>query len=230
MYKTTKMENGRLGIMENYIKEITKDLEPNWIQKVIECRDKTIEAGKAGPNFDKIAKGASWARLEDCLMVYAMVRYYKPHAILEIGTYIGTVTNVMMQAMFDNGSRTGIIYTIDKNNVYVPLEEYKGNVVYYNNISTKIVKRLKHNHVTIDFCFVDAGLKDDDARMIKKMMKNGVVFVTHDYKDGEKGVRNVEQMVKVCEDSKVYKPNMQGVGYDVGFGVNINSSVGVLIE
>ena len=214
--------------MKNYIKEITKDLEPGWIDKVIKIRDETIEHGKKHPNFKKVGKSASWASLEDCLMVYAMVRYYKPKTIVEIGTYIGTITRVMSIAMAHNKSKKpGAILTCDKNNVYAPIGGDKFRVFYSNEMSTSFLKKVKKG--TIDFCFIDGGFKDKDNKRLKKLYKNKVVFATHDYKPDQKGIRNIKAMKKVTKDPVVYKPTEQGIGYDVGLDYNINSSVGVLI-
>ena len=65
--------------------------------------------------------------------------------------------------------------------------------------------------------------------MLMKLIINGIVFATHDYKPEQKGIRNIKAMKKVTKDPTIYKPEKQGVGYDVGLSHNINSSVGVLI-
>ena len=214
--------------MQEYIKEITKKLKPKWEYDVIKVRNETIKRGQEHNNFEKVNKGASWASLQDVLMVYALVRYYKPHAILEIGTYIGTLTHVMDKAMKDNGTKNGIIFTCDKNFVYI--NDYNENIQYYNCISTKLLKKLKNHHVKIDFCFIDGGLKHGDNKLIKSLFNNKVIFATHDYKQGQKGVKNIKLMEKIFKESKAYIPENQGVGYCLPEMTSpINSSVGVLV-
>jgi len=216
--------------MKNYIKEITKDLEPGWIDRVIEIRDATIKHGQKHPNFKKVNKAASWASLEDCLMVYAMVRYYKPLSLLEIGTYIGTVTRVMERAGIDSDGIHPTIWTCDKNKVYeAEKKSHFMRIRYMNGLSSKVIRSMNKRQVSIDFCFIDGGLKPGDAKLLKKLYRDKIVFATHDYKPDQKGIRNIKAMKKVTKNPTIYKPTKQGIGYDVGLDYNLNSSVGVLI-
>lgn len=185
---------------------------------------------KKHKNYDSVGKAESWASMPDCLMVYLMVNYYKPKVVLEIGTYSGTITHIIV-----NGNESvEKVYTCDKNNVFH--NRVPSIVKYTNSLSTPFLKSLIKKGVKIDFCFVDANLQGGlkDAKLIKKLFgDNRVVFSTHDYAPGQKGVTNIDKMINVLGGSdrrfEVITPDKYKVGYDVD-GIKINSSVAVIEE
>ena len=216
--------------MREYIEKLVEDRSLttayNFVKALSERRATITENH---PNYKKVGKANSWASLPDCMMVVLMVRYYKPKIILEIGTYSGTVTNIMAANL-----NVEKIYTCDKNNVF---ENNVPNFIEYtNSLSTTFLKDLYKRGVKIDFCFVDANLQGGlkDTKLIKKLFgDNRVVFCTHDYADGQKGITNIDKMINVLGGSdrkfEVITPEKYKIGYDVD-GIKINSSCAVIEE
>jgi hypothetical protein len=157
--------------------------------------------------------------LPDALYIYEVIKKYKPKVVLEIGTWIGTVTRIITEAM------DGKVYTCDKKHVFnkaVIKPPDRDRVKYYNCKSTKLLKKLSKKGIKIDFCFVDACLQRGDNKLIKSLFRDRVVFATHDYKlPGDKGVRNVELMYKVCNPAE---------RFIIFIGPPENSSVAIIEE
>lgn len=160
--------------------------------------------------------------LQDAWYIYLLIRHYKPKIVLEIGTWIGTITYIIGQA-FEDMRYDGLIYTCDKRNVFKGPPSY---IKYYNCISTKLLKKLIKKHRKIDFCFADANLQKKDPKLIKSLFRNKVTFATHDYKlPNDKGVTNIMKMKRVCDNPRIMTPEPFEL-----FGNKINSSVAVLEE
>lgn len=163
--------------------------------------------------------------LPDALYVYTLIRKYKPKVVVELGTWIGTVTRVIMLGMFDNDNENiGDIYTCDKRHAYLTIND---KVKYYNCKSTKMLKKLSKEGIKIDFCFVDACLQKKDPKLIKGLFRDKVVFATHDFKEpDDKGIRNIKLMKDLLKKKDIGIVSTK----TTLFGNQINNSVALLEE
>lgn len=208
------------------MEKFAQQLEENWIDKVIKLFDETTNGANKNRKYRKSKKLKSWASLPDCLYIYLLIRYYRPEVIVEVGTLTGTVTNIMWNAMLDNGYM-GKIYTCDKTDVF----NYWGKepkafpyINYFHLESDKMLSKLIKKSVKIDFCFYDAQLMKGDNKKLLKLYRERQIFATHDFKDGEKGNRNIAKMIKKNPNGKTIKPEPFKIN-----GQKINSSVAIIV-
>jgi len=170
-------------------------------QQLKEIRDDIVSRGKRGPKFKKLARGKEGAKyedpdnleesgsitLEDCEVLYALVKGEDPKVIFEIGTWFGVSAAIMRKAA--PGAQ---IYTCDFHNVCILEDDTINRMKMPSNFA---LKKLQKRGVKIDFVFADGQVLDGDARRLVKM---GVkTFITHDYEKGKKGERNIHTMGKV---------------------------------
>lgn len=136
---------------------------------------------------------------EDCFLLYSLIQEWRPNTIVEIGTWFGTSAMIMAKAMIDAGIQ-GRIYTCDKHDVYCPGEPYSDLIKYKNMQSGEFLKRLLKKRVAADMFFVDASLKGNDHKLIRKLRNGKLRFVGHDYH--QKGKRNCGLMKQAVKSLK----------------------------
>jgi predicted O-methyltransferase YrrM len=125
--------------------------------------------------------------LDDAELLRGLVKSLNPHIIVEIGTFIGTSTVVMAQALKENGS-VGKIYTVDKNMLEVEKKLVEHGlddlvVLHYLDsykFSENIVKQLPR----IDFVFYDGTATKEQYRrhfdLLRTKMPKGSIYAVHD--------------------------------------------------
>jgi len=133
----------------------------------------------------------------DVAAIMSLMKKYQPKTIIEIGTWFGTSAMVMDKAC----SGSAEIYTCDKNNVYVYDSK---RVHYYNNGSGNFLSKMKKAGVVADFAFVDGLIVEDVKKLLRRMSKEGVIFL-HDYKKPLKGYRNGAALLSEKPKSKIVK-------------------------
>ena len=127
----------------------------------------------------------------DAYILYTLVAHFKPNTVFEIGTWIGTSSMVMSQALQESGNLTGHIYTCDKNSYYSLGENYDTKITRINEYSDIALEGIEEEK-SIDMVFADGELDYPTLKkMLPRLSKNAII-VTHDYtRPGEKGVRNL---------------------------------------
>jgi len=171
-------------------------------------REDLILKGKHSPKFkvvaEEYAKGndAKYTELDnieesgainqrDAEVLYDLIREHKIKTVFEVGTWFGTSALIMAVA----GAQ---VWTCDVKDYYVADHS---RIKYYQGKSSKILRQLKG--MKFDLVFMDGRFKNDDCRRISRMCK---IFVTHDYKSGAKGIRNIREMKKRWPGAKLTKP------------------------
>ena len=137
----------------------------------------------------------------------AIVRYFQPAIIAEVGTYIGNSTRAMASAM-----RGGQIYTCDaSNNIKLPAM-YGATIEQFPAItSTLMFEALVTRKVTPDLFYIDGRLSAQDVRLMAELNKHAVI-VLDDFEGIEKGVANASLLLSSAEfagDMLVY-PRLGG--------------------
>lgn len=130
-----------------------------------------------------VAGSASFA---DCLFLYLCVLEYRPQTIFEIGTWIGTSSVFMTEALAQIGS--GTVHTCDVNDYRVIPEQYT-NIVFHHTHSSRALDDID---APIDFVFADGTVTPATAWKLRSAFQENGVFATHDFKPPiDKGVQNL---------------------------------------
>lgn len=197
--------------------------------KLIRSSRETLPKIRRTP--EGLIKGSTSIR--DCVYLYLLIRYFKPNIIFEIGTWIGTSTAIMAEALRKNNS--GKIITCDINNYVLILDDYQDKATYYNMHSSNVLKLLLKQNIEIEFVFNDASITKSTIKRLQNLVSKNFIFLTHDYKPPkDKGIKCVKLMdrhfVKGSNEFKWFLPNKIDKGYDVGANFTINRSTALLIS
>jgi len=204
--------------MKKFLDTIYNTNDNTWIDSIVSLRNRLVVAGKTSDKFIKYAKvngkkGLKWddpkntsiagsIANEDAILLYLIIKKYKPKNILEIGTWFGTSAYIIAQAMKDNGIN-GRVYTCDKHDLFLDLEEYRNMVEYYNVQSDKFIKKMIRHGLKIDMAFVDARLSPENIRDLMGMYRGRIVYTNHDWLY-DKGMKNLEYAKKLLGGSVDY--------------------------
>ena len=184
------------------------------MQEIYEMRKRIILAGKILPEYVKMASEngrdkekyrnlnslrSGTMNMRDLEKLYDYIQKNNFAKILEIGTLFGTSSYVMVRAMLDNGIKESVVYTCDRHRLIVSEPQYDKYIKYYCMKSSKMLSEIKHEK--FDFIFLDAKLREGDAKIISKMC-NPLRLITHDYNPKmnrhNKGCYNIKWMKEVC--------------------------------
>ena len=192
------------------------ELNTTFVQEVADLRKKVIWDGKHSKKFRSIpkkyleAQPDKYGDLEnldnsgainelDAMILYHLVRHFKPENIFEIGTWFGTSAQVMLLAQKSS------IYTCDKNNYFVAQSQF---IHFMNTESWNAIKKFGRIGYPIDLIFTDGALYGNDPKRLSKLCRRKI-FITHDYVGKEKGYRNVRKMKKLWPGA-VFIPPVEG--------------------
>jgi hypothetical protein len=127
------------------------------------------------------------------IALWAVVRYFKPKVVAEIGTYIGKSTFVLSR----NGAT---VHTCDRDHDFkLPLY---ARVHQYHMGSTEMLETLTQ---PIDLLHIDGRLQDADKPHLERLCHKDTIITLDDFEGVEKGVWNAMQM-NVKERILVYPP------------------------
>ena len=130
------------------------------------------------------------------IALWAVVRYFKPKRIAEIGTYIGKSTFVL--------SRLGtMVHTCDKDHAF-KLPIY-ASIKQYHMGSTEMLSALT---APIDLLHIDGRVQEADKPLLEKLCHAETVITLDDFEGVEKGVWNAMQL-NVKDRILVYPPERQ---------------------
>lgn len=131
---------------------------------------------------------------ESAVALRALVRFYEPKVVVEVGTFIGTSTLAL--------AADRIVYTCDQSNDCVPSS---GRIVTHPyQSSTQMLRTIRE---PVDLFFFDGRIQHDDIIEIQRLMTPGTVFVFDDYVGHEKGVVNVEAMRRLVPHHQLLVPD-----------------------
>lgn len=121
---------------------------------------------------------------DDAIELYKVVRFFKPDAIAEVGTFIGVSTLTMNLAL----ERLVDIYTCDASNA---IDLDVPNIFQYRKmVSPDMFKDMANKEVKVDLVYLDGRLGQDDIEPLSKIVHDKTVFVMDDFEGTEKGVAN----------------------------------------
>ena len=141
----------------------------------------------------KLAPIASTSKA-DALFLYALIRHLKPRFVLEAGTFIGTTSQTMAEAMRANAAESphlppGRIVTIDMDDNYVAMSRDRDIITPLHNRSSDALSYLldvEQARGSVDFVFWDASIFPGDLEKLHRLMRwdrpaPGVAFCLHDF-------------------------------------------------
>jgi predicted O-methyltransferase YrrM len=150
-----------------------------------------IQATEKMPDIRRASDGKTAGTISyaDMKVLYLLVRHFKPKAIFEIGTWIGTSAMVMAEAIKLNNN-SGIVYTCDDSDAYLEIDEYRDTIVKITAYSDKALDQLPSG-TKIDFIFADGEFTFATIKKIEGRLSTDAIITTHDYVlPAEKGVIN----------------------------------------
>lgn len=131
---------------------------------------------------------------EDVYDLSAIVAYFKPESVCEIGTFIGRSTHTIA----DNMDR-GTIWTCDASNaIDLPAPEKEGVTIqqFKKTASTEMLTKAVEKRHTFDFFYLDGRLTERDVEAMSRCNQLGAaVIVLDDFEGVEKGVANASVLL-----------------------------------
>jgi predicted O-methyltransferase YrrM len=130
------------------------------------------------------------------IALWAVVRYYRPEMVAEIGTYIGKSTFVLSRL----GAET---HTCDMTHDFkLPIAT---KITQYHGSSTEMFSKLSGK---IDLLHLDGRLQPDDKPHLERLFTPNTVITLDDFEGIEKGVWNAMQ-IDLSQRILVYPPERE---------------------
>jgi hypothetical protein len=143
------------------------------------------EARKRGLSFDQSTS------MEDCLLLYTLVRHFRRTRAFEVGTNIGTTAVAINEAARANG---GVFTTCDPVD-YGALSPWSG--IRFIRASSEIaLALLEAEGHTIDFAFFDWIPSEAAVAVLDRICTADTVLATHDYETNSKGAEVIGQLAR----------------------------------
>ena len=148
-----------------------------------------IHPQRPNPDHDRLIRQADYKTGSispiDAGELNAIVRYFGPATVVEVGTYIGNSTRAIV-----SGMSGGVIYTCDAaNDIKLP-PIYGATIEQFpKTASTKMFEALVTRKIQPDLFYIDGRLADEDAGLMAKL-NPGSIVVLDDFEGVEKGVVN----------------------------------------
>jgi predicted O-methyltransferase YrrM len=130
------------------------------------------------------------------IALWAVIRYFRPKRVAEIGTYIGKSTFVL--------AREGAeVHTCDMTHDFkLPLTT---SITQYHSSSTEMLAKLDGK---IDLLHLDGRLQPDDKPHLERLFTPDTVITLDDFEGIEKGVWNAMQ-IDLSQRILVYPPERE---------------------
>jgi predicted O-methyltransferase YrrM len=127
------------------------------------------------------------------IALWAVIRYFRPKVVAEIGTYIGKSTFVLAREGAD-------VHTCDMTHDFkLPLTT---SITQYHSSSTEMLAKLDNK---IDLLHLDGRLQPDDKPHLERLFTPDTVITLDDFEGIEKGVWNAMQ-IDLSQRILVYPP------------------------
>lgn len=131
---------------------------------------------------------------QDVYDLGGIVRYFKPTAVCEIGTFIGRSTHTIAANM-----DSGIIWTCDMSNdltLPAPLNPAVSIRQFPKTSSTQMLGRATNDKQKFDMFYIDGRLSIEDVEYIMACEEmKGALIVCDDFEGVEKGVANASVLM-----------------------------------
>ena len=175
-------------IVWGIIDEKVGDFPYETIEKIIE--EQQALRGQADYNTGSVP-------YDDAVDLYKITKFFRPHEIAEVGTFIGVSTLVMNLAL----ERLVDIYTCDASNA---IDLDIPNIHQYpKTVSHDMFKDLAEKEVKVDLVYLDGRLSQQDVEPLSKIIHADTVFIFDDFEGVEKGVVNA-MMVESFARALIY--------------------------
>jgi len=204
----TDIEKQYAAEMETVFIDLTK--------KIDDLRQTAIEKYPDIPRGpDELDSGT--ISVPDAKLLYLLVRYFKPKVIFEIGTWIGTSSMVMAEAMKKNNN-DGHIYTCDANTFFAVDYLYQDVITTINAYSDVALDSIPTD-TKVDFVFADGELTFATIKKLKPILHKDAIVSTHDFTlPAQKGVLNLlrMQLASFFSYSYILPQNIDNQSYNSG--------------
>ena len=212
----TDIEKQYAAEMETVFIDLTK--------KIDDLRQTAIEKYPDIPRGpDELDSGT--ISVPDAKLLYLLVRYFKPKVIFEIGTWIGTSSMIMAEAMKKNNN-DGHIYTCDANTFFAVDDLYQDVITTINAYSDVALDSIPTD-TKVDFVFADGELTFATIKKLKPLLHKDAIVSTHDFTlPAEKGVLNLirMQLASFFSYSYILPQDIDNQTYNSGaFGILIQT-------
>ena len=160
----------------------------------------TSIANATGPLVNQFPSMAGSISMESTKMLWLATKYFSPHNVCEIGTYIGRSTLAMS---FGGSDTINKVYTCDGTFDCLDLEKLKtcfsnreqvnsiGKIEYFGKtMSTDMLNTLRNKDVKIDFLFIDGRVSVQDCEILTQILTEDCIVFLDDFEGVEKGVSN----------------------------------------
>lgn len=204
----TDIEKQYAAEMETVFIDLTK--------KIDDLRQTAIEKYPGIPRGpDELDSGT--ISVPDAKLLYLLVRYFKPKVIFEIGTWIGTSSMIMAEAMKKNNN-DGHIYTCDANTFFAVDYLYQDVITTINAYSDVALDSIPTD-TKVDFVFADGELTFATIKKLKPILHKDAIVSTHDFTlPAQKGVLNLlrMQLASFFSYSYILPQNIDNQSYNSG--------------
>ena len=204
----TDIEKQYAAEMETVFIDLTK--------KIDDLRQTAIEKYPGIPRGpDELDSGT--ISVPDAKLLYLLVRYFKPKVIFEIGTWIGTSSMVMAEAMKKNNN-DGHIYTCDANTFFAVDYLYQDVITTIKAYSDVALDSIPTD-TKVDFVFADGELTFATIKKLKPILHKDAIVSTHDFTlPAQKGVLNLlrMQLASFFSYSYILPQNIDNQSYNSG--------------
>jgi predicted O-methyltransferase YrrM len=130
------------------------------------------------------------------MALWAVIRYFRPKTVAEVGTYIGKSTFVLSRLGAD-------VHTCDMTHDFkLPLAT---KITQYHTSSTEMLAKLDGK---IDLLHLDGRLQADDREHLTRLCAPDTIITLDDFEGVEKGVWNAMQF-DLSKRILVYPPERQ---------------------
>lgn len=145
---------------------------------------------------------------DDIYDLSALVRYFEPTVVCEIGTFIGRSTHTIADNM-----KAGVIWTCDGSNALdLPAPENKNVTIrqFKKTSSTEMFAKAMTERQKFDLFYIDGRLSQRDVELMADCMYNRSVIVLDDFEGVEKGVANASMLLSsVAADFTLIYPKLE---------------------
>jgi predicted O-methyltransferase YrrM len=126
--------------------------------------------------------GENSTSMEDCCLLYLLIRQFRRRMAFELGTFIGTTAIAMNEALKRSGAT---LTTCDPQNCRT-IPETAG-IRFINAVGTVALRALREEGSCVDFAFIDWLPDQDTFDLLSQVSTRDLIIAVHDYIPQMKG-------------------------------------------
>lgn len=135
--------------------------------------------------------------LGECISLMCVSNYFKPHSVVEVGTYIGRSTYALSLGIKNAPDVPGRLFTCDaSNNIKVEVAHDVQLYQHPGSMSYDMMAGIRDN---VDMFFLDGSLVEADVSHIQRLSHPKTIFIIDDFEGTEKGIMNIIQLRKLLQ-------------------------------